>query len=96
VKYASSILPPISSFGGPALFLFKSARLIDFGCVWLTVDASALFHTVACTICPRLVARENPDEDPTYAASPPRLKKPTISAILLFLRSSSDEVGDTT
>jgi hypothetical protein len=59
------IRAPISSFGGPALFLFNSAMLIAFGCVWLTVEIKALFHTVAFAICPRCVARENPDEDPT-------------------------------
>ena len=36
-----------------------------FGWVWLTVDIKALFHTVAFAICPKCVAKENPDEDPT-------------------------------
>ena len=87
----------ISSFGGPALFFFNSAILRGFDCVWLTVETRALFQTVACTIWPRFVAKENPEEDPTYAASPPRLRKPTISAMfpLVNLLSSSDDVGDT-
>lgn len=66
----------------------------SFHCVWLTIEIRALFHTVALAICPRYVASENPDEDPTYAGSPPRLRNPTISAMLLVRCDPSELGGD--
>ena len=49
----------------------------------MTINIKALFYTIVFTICPKCVAKENPDKDLIYAGSPPRLRNPTMSVILL-------------
>jgi len=48
-------------------------------------------------MCPRLEARldakGNPDADPTYWLSPPKLRNPTTSAMLDLLGASSFAAG---
>jgi len=51
--------------GGPALFHLTSAKLLILGQYSLTMEASALFQTAACTGRPKQDASTKPDEDPT-------------------------------